>query len=99
MRFKIELDPLAIKDLQTAIDYYEEQQRGLGSKFETTVDKHFAALSKNPFFQIRYDAIHCMPIRKFPYMVHFSIDEVSKLVRIIAVLHTSLDPDGNWGER
>lgn len=99
MAYNIALDPAAILDLQKAIDYYDEQQPGLGKKFENVVAKHFAALTKNPFYQMRYNSVHCLPIKKYPFMIHFAIDEVNMVVRISAVLHTSLDPKKNWGKR
>jgi plasmid stabilization system protein ParE len=99
MAYKIDLDSAAIHDLQKAIDYYDEQQPGLGKKFEITIDNHFSSLSKNPFFQVRYDAIHCLPVKKFPFMIHFAINEKNKTIQIIAVFHTSLDPNENWGKR
>lgn len=99
MAFSIDVDPGAILDLQKAIDYYDEQQPGLGKKFENAIDKHFSALSKNPFYQVRYDDIRCMPMNKFPFMIHFTVDEENKTVRVSAVFHTSIDPDQNWGKR
>lgn len=99
MAFNIDVDPGAILDLQKAIDYYDEQQPGLGKKFENAIDKYFSALSKNPFYQLRYDDIRCMPMKKFPFMIHFTVDEENKTVRVSAVFHTSIDSDQNWGKR
>lgn len=99
MAYTISLDPLAILDIQKAIDYYDEQQPGLGKKFENAIDKHFSALSKNPFYQIRYDQVRCLPVKKFPFMIHFVVDNRSSTVRVAAVFHTSLDPKENWNKR
>lgn len=96
MTYSITLDPMAIVDLQKAIDYYDEQQFGLGKRFEKTIDKHFTTLGKNPFFQLRYDNVHCMPVKKFPFMIHYTIDEENKKIKINAVLHTSLNPNKHW---
>lgn len=98
MTFDIVIDPRAILDIQKAIDYYDEQQTGLGKRFETIVNKHLIALEKNPFYNVRYDDIHCLPIKKFPYMIHFTIDEERQIVSVIAVFHTSLNP-GKWKKR
>lgn len=91
------LTPKAISDIQKAIDYYDEQQPGLGLKFDKSLDNHFAILKKNPHYQVRYNNVHCLPLRKYPYMIHFLIE--NKTVRIVAVFHTSLNPDDNWGRR
>jgi toxin ParE1/3/4 len=97
MAHKIVLDPKAILDIQKAIDYYDDQQIGLGLKFERNLDKHFTAILKNPFYQVRYDDVHCLPVKKFPFMIHFIIE--NEIIRIVAVFHTSLSPDENWGKR
>lgn len=96
MTFKINLNPNAISDLQAAIDYYEDRLPGLGRKFEKTVDRYFLTISKNPFYQVRYDNVRCLPIKKYPFMIHFVIDESALVVKIQAILHTSLNPDKNW---
>lgn len=99
MAYNIDLDSNVILDLQKAIDYYDEQQLGLGKKFETAINKHFSALSKNPFYQVRYDGVHCLPVKKFPFMIHFTVDEDKHTVHISAVFHTSLNPLEKWRKR
>jgi len=89
MAFSIYVDPKAIWDIQEAIDYYDEQQPGLGARFEATLNQHLLLLEKNPFFHKRYDDIRCLPLKKFPYMVHFTVDEKKYLVIIRAVFQFS----------
>jgi toxin ParE1/3/4 len=98
MNFSIVIDPRAIKDIQEAINYYDEQQIGLGAKFEALINKHLSALEKNPYFQIRYANVRCLSLNKFPFMVHFTIDEENKLIEVRAVFHTSRDPK-KWKKR
>jgi plasmid stabilization system protein ParE len=89
MSFAVLLEPRALADIQQAIDYYDSRQAGLGKKFESTIDKHFLVISRNPFFQIRYSGIRCLPVKKFPFLIHFVVDEKRKEVFIISVFHTS----------
>lgn len=91
MSFTVLLDPRALKDIQESINYYDEQEPGLGKVFENNLDKHFKILKNNPFFQVRYDNVHCMPISKFPHMIHFTINEKRNEVVIRAIFHTSRD--------
>lgn len=65
MGFTVSIDPRAILDIQEAINYYDNQQVGLGRKFERELNKYFIALEKNPFFRIRYDAVRCLPLKNF----------------------------------
>ncbi len=96
MSFKIE--PEAYQDTQDGIDWYNKQQRGLGRKFHLEVKAYINKLKTNPFFQIRYDDVHCLPIKKYPYMIHFTLDEVNKVVTIKAVFNTRKNPQ-NWRRR
>lgn len=98
MGFSINIEPLALQDIQKAIDYYDEQQIGLGEKFEAAINHHLVTLIKNPFFQIRYDLVHCLPMKKYPYMIHFTINEQDKSLTVRAVFNTSLDPK-KWNKR
>ncbi len=98
MAYTVSIDPRAIQDLQKAIHYYEKQQRGLGEKFERAVSKHLATLQKNPFFQIRYDNVRCLPLKKYPYMIHFTVDEKNEEVIVRAAFNTARDPE-IWKKR
>lgn len=98
MSFRVAVGPQALADIQQAIDYYEEQQTGLGIDFENVLNDHLNRLEKHPFHSIRYTNIRCLPVQRFPYMVHYSVDEIEQVVRIQAVFHTALDP-GKWDER
>jgi ParE toxin of type II toxin-antitoxin system, parDE len=94
MRFKIEFHPDFYFDIEQAVNWYNEQQKGLGDKFLLCVKKRVAELKNSALnFAIRYDDIHCLPLRKFPYMIHYNIDLERKSVKVIALFHTSRDPE------
>lgn len=88
MAFTVVIETRALKDAQKAIDYYDEQQVGLGEKFNTALDKHITAITKNPFYQLRYKDYRALPIKKFPYLILFYIHEASNTVYITAVFNT-----------
>lgn len=96
MRFEINLDKRAKSDIDKALDYYNEKQKGLGKKFLLDVSDALATLEKNPFFQIRYDDYRCLPLKKFPYMIHYIVDESASRVIAYAVINTSQNPETNW---
>jgi toxin ParE1/3/4 len=98
MGFRVFIEPLAIQDVHKAIDFYNERQPGLGEKFKLSISKHILSLEKNPFFRKRYDEVYCLPVNKYPYMIHYTIDEKSKMVIIRAVFHTSQNPE-TWRRR
>ena len=65
---------------------------GLGKKFEEALNRLFKMLEHSPFFAIRYDEVHCLPMRKFPYMLHYTLDEGAGEIIVRALFHTSLNP-------
>lgn len=95
MLFNIFIEPLALEDIQSAIDSYEDKQDGLGKRFLEVFDSHIKGLRLNPFFQIRYDNVRCLPMKTFPYMIHFTVNEKTNSLEVKAVFCTHKDP-GNW---
>lgn len=94
MRFAIEYNPEFYTDLSKATDWYNQQQTGLGTRFFNAVKTQTGHLSENALhYAIRYDDIRCMKLKKFPYMVHYRIDESVSLVRVEALFHTSRNPE------
>jgi toxin ParE1/3/4 len=94
--FNIRIEDRATQDIQNGFDYYEELQEGLGIRFNQEVFHAVEILRSNPFFQIRYNSFRCFPIRRFPFMIHYEVDENLKTITIYAVINTYLDPKEKW---
>jgi hypothetical protein len=73
-----------------------KRQKGLGKKFYLDFKTCLKALEINPYYQIRYDSIRCFPSKKFPFMIHFRVDETAKLVSVEAVISTHMNPEEEW---
>ena len=94
-KFAVIFSPAAIDDSEQAVDYYEEQQPSLGKRFAAQLHLTLNAIKRNPFFaSVRYDDIRCASIKRFPYLVHYQIDEDELLVTVIAVFSTHKEPLG-----
>ncbi len=98
MAYRVVIEPMALNDIQQGIDYYDDQQIGLGVKFEEALNKRLVSIGKNPFFQVRYGDVHCLPVKNYPYMIHCPINQVDKTVTVQPVFHISLDPE-KWKDR
>lgn len=91
--YKISIDQDALKDIQSATDWYNDQLEGLGARFQKQVKTQINSLKNNPtVYALRYGNVRCMLIKKFPFLVHFTIDEGKKTVEIYALFHTSRNP-------
>lgn len=94
MEFKLE--PSAKNDIQNEINFYNEKQKGLGKKFHDEIKHYFKAIKKNPFYQIRYKNIRCLPLKKFPIMIHYTFDEEQQRIIIRAIVNTHREPKEYW---
>ncbi|MEC4005706.1 type II toxin-antitoxin system RelE/ParE family toxin [Flavobacterium sp. SUN052] len=92
MIYKVVFDPRAIIDIQETVTYYDSKKEGLGLRFYETLEEHIAIISKTPFFQLRYKDYHALPIKKFPFIILYYIDENLKIVYIMSVFNTFLNP-------
>jgi hypothetical protein len=68
---------------------------GLGKRFTGQVQLVLKPIKINPHFAyIRYEDVCCAQVPKFPYLVHYTIDEDSRTVLIAAVYSTHQQPLG-----
>lgn len=98
-KYNIKIEPEALADIQEITDWYNEQQTGLGKRFQNSTVKLINSLNKNPqAHAIRYKEIRCVLVKKSPYMVHFYIDANNSTVEVLAVISTSRNPK-IWTEK
>ncbi len=94
--YTIIADPRVKDDLKDAKEYLNSKRKEYGTKFLKEYEQTLRSLQQNPFFQVRYKDIHCLPLKEFNYMIHFKVDDTEKTVHIFAVLTTYVNPDKNW---
>ena len=98
-KYKVMIEPEALSDIQDITNWYNETQAKLGKRFLDTTIAKINRLSKDPqIFAIRYQEIRCMQVPKFPYMIHFYINEKTNIVEVLAVISTNRNPK-IWEER
>ena len=98
MPYKLVIRKEVFDDIQNAMDWYNSRQKGLGKKFFDAVQQEYKTLRKNPVFQVRYENVHCLPMKKFPYMIHFIVEEDARKVVVLGVINTNLDSE-KWKDR
>lgn len=96
-KFEVIITPAADEQIREQAKWYELQREGLGSSFHDKVDEIVLLLKTNPYAQVRYDNVRCVPIKGFPVMLHIGVDEENRVVKVHALIHTARDPDSHWG--
>ena len=99
MKYSIKLTIEARTDIKDSIAWYSEQKESLGREFFDNIVKTLKLIRSNPhIFQIRYRQIRQAPVRKFPFQIHYLAEDADQRIVVIAVLHTSRNPQ-IWKER
>ena len=94
MTYSVEIAAAAEDDIRNAFLWYEDQKVNLGNAFELEINKAIKSIQRNPFkTKVRYSDIRVFFLDKFPYGIHFKLDD--EFILIIAVFHTSQNPE-NW---
>ena len=96
MAFNLIIDYRADEEIDKAIEYHQIKSPAKALRLYKAIQGAYAILKENPFFENRYAQIHCLPIPKFYYMFHFTINKNTKTVYIHALINTNKNPDTSW---
>jgi toxin ParE1/3/4 len=99
MNYRLLLSSEAEKDLDEIIEYYESVRQGLGAEFYLSYKDAERLILENPkLFAFIESEIRRVLLNKFKYAVYYHIIEDKTEIEILAVVHTSRDPD-YWRKR
>lgn len=91
VNWSVVITPAAEDDLRDIADWYEEKQKGLGTKFLDRLKAAGESISQHPkSFRVVKDHIRAIRLKDFPYTVYYVI-ELQKIV-ILAVIHARRAP-------
>lgn len=99
MAYFISIAEAAESDIREAFLWYEDQQDKLGNIFKDHISKAVEKIQENPFtVQVRYGNTRVFFLKRFPYGIHFQVNEEERSILIAAVFHTSRDSK-KWRHR
>jgi plasmid stabilization system protein ParE len=86
----------ASQDFSEAKLWYKKTKvEGLAQRFSKTVKATIKHLQKNPtIFAVRYKNVRVAHTDKFPYAIHFIVD--NDTILITCITHNARDPKINW---
>ncbi len=94
MAYQIKVTQLAEEELDEIMGWYEEEKSGLGITFLNDFFNQVAFLKDNPYlYQEAYKTYRRVPIKKYPYVIYYGIEEQLQKVAVLAVWHTSKNPE------
>lgn len=79
-------------DIQHIVDYYDAIDSSITDKFLGELYRSFDLLLKSPeAFPLKYKNTRLRYLKRFPFGIHYQFGD--KKLFILAVLHTSRDPE------
>jgi plasmid stabilization system protein ParE len=97
--YRLSIRPDALRDIEEAAAWYEEQQAGLGADFVRTIRTAIRSLPAHPLIHPLRDRrrnVRSLRPPRFPYRVFFRLR--GHLITVFAVIHTARH-DRQWKER
>ena len=93
MPYTILVTPTATEDIAVAIEYYNALAADLGYRFADLVAEYFDRIAELPTASaVRYKNVRCKPMKRFPYLITFIIDDAAHSVNILRVFNTYQEP-------
>jgi plasmid stabilization system protein ParE len=90
MNFEIVFSEKAQQEILQATQWYEEKQKGLGTRFSTILFSQLNVIRTNPIaYTERRKNYREAKVPQFPYLIVFRIGMKRKIILITSVFHTS----------
>jgi toxin ParE1/3/4 len=92
MAFKIFVTERTATEIEVAIDYYSLYSSKAPLDFTEAIKIAYTSLMINPFYAIRYKNVRSLKLRKFPYSLYFTVNEINKTVRVLSCFQNQQNP-------
>lgn len=94
MSYKIVATPNAVQQIDDAVDYYKNKVSvRIARLFIEDYKRTFQEIQTTRYFKLFFDEFRGKPMKKFPFIIFYTIDEIEKVIIIKAVFHTAQNPD------
>ena len=93
MEYNVIISPYALNEIEEITDFYNSINLLVLIKFIDILDESIQSLSCNPHFYVKYKTYRSLPLKRFPFILIYDIDENCKEVKILSCFHTSRNPN------
>lgn len=89
----IYISPTAVDDITVAIEYYNSLATDLGYRFADVITEYIERIAISPTASSkRYKNIRCKPVKRFPFLITYTVDDLNQSVNILRVFNTYQEP-------
>jgi toxin ParE1/3/4 len=90
--------PLVRADIQSAYNWYETKQLGLGGEFIEDFRRAYHRLQQSPaFYSVRFSEVRRLNLGRFPYGIFYVLE--TDHIQMLGVLHASRDTENVLANR
>ncbi|MBS1486582.1 MAG: type II toxin-antitoxin system RelE/ParE family toxin [Bacteroidetes bacterium] len=83
--------PEAREDVREIVLWYRNEKEGLEDRFLLSLQAAINSIVIHPHhYQITFDMIRTVTLKRFPYRVHYFIEETE--VRVLGIIHAKRNP-------
>ena len=93
MLYSIFITPTATEDIAAGVEHYNAIATDLGYRFADLLSEYLGHIAELPTASAeRYKNVRCKPMKRFPFLIMFTIDEEARAVQILRVFNTYQEP-------
>jgi plasmid stabilization system protein ParE len=93
MKYPVVFTPAANDDFLEGLDWYDEQQAGLGKRFDAAIVEAIELIGGNPrLYAVRRKSIRAAVVSTLPYLIFYKFESQRQCVVVLAILHQSRNP-------
>jgi len=92
MTYAVEMSLKAENELYKAWTWYEEEQPGLGDRFQNEFFRKIGLIQNNPLHYPLKKGLREALTDTFPYLLVFKVSESKGIILIVSVFHMSRHP-------
>ena len=97
MSYTLIFNSEAEKEFSAAYQWYEEQQTGLGERFEQEAERQIQKILAGPeTYHLSKGNYRESLISRFPFTIVYVVNKRKKTIYISSIFHTSRNPKGKY---
>ncbi|MFT4094473.1 MAG: type II toxin-antitoxin system RelE/ParE family toxin [Niabella sp.] len=93
MAYSIFISKRALKEIEDAIDYYFQYSAKAPLDFTGELQTAYRILATQPPTRFFYKKVRGLKLKRFPYLLYFTVNEDAKIINILACFHNKRDPN------
>ncbi len=87
MAFSISLRVIVYDDIDEAVNWYEQQSKGLGKRFSLQVEIALTKIAITPYnYKIYHKNVRRVLLNRFPYKIFYTISPDNKIL-VLGIYH------------